>query len=145
MKTLNIESTKIFCLLLDKLNGKQHLKIENEPFMPLTIENIGDAYNGEATLYSLSHYYVQLGDLMADPEVCFIVVDHRGEQTEAYGEVQITPYSFKQANMGIDEESLTFNENGVVKSCDHDMQHEHAEFANQWLANIWQQGFLKKV
>ncbi len=142
MKTLNVDSTKIFCMLIDKMNGKQHLKIENEPFMPLTIEHIGDAYGGEAKLYSLCHYYVQLGDLMADTEVCFIVVDHRGNQTEAYGEVQVTPYSFKQANMGIDEESLTFNENGVIEKCDDGMQYEHAEFAEIWLTNIRQQGFL---
>lgn len=145
MKTLNVNSTKIFCLLLAKMNGKQHLKIENEPFMPLTIEHIGDAYNGEAKLYSLCHYYVQLGDLMQDPEVCFIVVDGRGDDTETYEKVQITPYSFRQANMGIDDESIIFNENGVVKNSDDDMQHEHAEFAEQWLANIWQQGFLKKA
>jgi len=144
MKTLNSDSTKIFCLLIDKMHGKQHLKIENEPFMPLTIENIGVAYGGEATLYSLCHYYVQLGDLMADPEVCFVVVDHRGGQTEVYEDVQVTPYSFKQSNMGIDEESLTFNENGVIIKCDDVMQHDHTEFAEQWLTNIWQQGFLNE-
>lgn len=144
MKTLNIDSTKIFCLLLDKLNSNQHLKIENEPFMPLTIEHIGDAYNGEAKLYSLCHYYVQLGDLMQDPEVCFIVVDGRGYETEAFEKVQITPYSFRQANMGIDDESIAFNENGIVKNCDDDMQHEHAEFAEIWLTNIAQQGFLNR-
>lgn len=142
MKTLDKDSTKIFCLLLDKMKGNQHLKIENEPFMPLTIEHIGDAYGGEAKLYSLCHYYVQFGDLMADPEVCFIVVDHRDDQTEAYEEVQVTPYSFKQANMGIDDESISFNENDVIKKCNDDMQHEHAEFAELWLKNIGQQGFL---
>jgi len=144
MKTLNINSTKIFCLLIDKMNGKQHLKIENEPFMQLTIEHIEYAYGGEAKLYSLCHYYVQLGDLMADPEVCFIVVDNRGDQTEAYGEVQVTPYSFKQANMGINEESLSFNDNGVIIKCDDGMQQKHAEFAGIWLTNIQQQGFLDR-
>ncbi len=143
MKTLNVNSAKIFCLLLAKMNSKQHLKIENEPFMPLTIEHIGDAYNSEAKLYSLCHYYVQLGELMQDPEVCFIVVDGRGDETETYEKVQITPYSFRQANIGIDDESIIFNENdGIVKNCDDDMQHEQAEFAEQWLTNIWQQGFL---
>jgi hypothetical protein len=112
--------------------------------MPLTIEKIGEVYNGEAKLYSLCHYYVQFGDLMQDPEVCFIVVDVRGDETEAFEKVQITPYSFRQANMGIDDESITFNENGIVKNCDDDMQHEHTEFAEQWLTNIWQQGFLKR-
>jgi hypothetical protein len=81
---------------------------------------------------------------MQDPEVCFIVVDVRGDETEAFEKVQITPYSFRQANMGIDDESITFNENGIVKNCDDDMQHEHTEFAEQWLTNIWQQGFLKR-
>jgi len=57
MKTLNKNFTAIFCSLINKLNGKQYLKIENEPFMPLTIERIGDLYEGEAGLYSLCHYY----------------------------------------------------------------------------------------
>lgn len=66
MKTLDLKSTEIFCSLLVKMGDKPHLKIENEPFMPLTIERLGDAYGGQAALYSLCHYYEQNGDLMAD-------------------------------------------------------------------------------
>lgn len=53
MKTLDLKSTEIFCLLMASMKGEQHLKIENEPYMALTIERMDDAYGEEASLYSL--------------------------------------------------------------------------------------------
>lgn len=43
--------------------------------------------------------------------------------------------------MNIYQQSLTF-ENDIVTVCDHDLQHEHADFAQMWLDNIQAQGFL---
>jgi hypothetical protein len=146
MKTLNQHSTKIFCLLIDRLNGGQHLKIENEPYMPLTIEKIGenvDTYWGVASLYSLCHYYVQNFDMMQDPEMCFIVVDQRREDLTAFDQVKIVPYMYQQANLGIYEESISFVNNEMDKY-DRTLQLHHVVFANQWLQNIQEQGFLKK-
>ena len=80
METLNKFSTKIFCDLLERMQGKQHLKIMNEPFMPLTIEKIGEGIItpwGEGEQYSLCHYYEQNGDLMRDPEMCFVIAKHQ--------------------------------------------------------------------
>ncbi|MFA6084684.1 hypothetical protein [Mucilaginibacter sp.] len=147
MKTLNQHSTKIFCLLLDRMNGGQHLKIENDPFMPLTIEKVGGnvtTYWGEASLYSLCHYYVQNFDLMQDPEMCFIVVDQRGEDLTAVDKVKIVPYMYQQANLAIYEESITFEGNEMDKY-DRTLQLHHVIFANQWLQNIQEQGFLKRI
>jgi hypothetical protein len=98
MKTLDLKSTEIFCLLLDKMQGRQHLKIENEPYMPLTIERLGDAYGGNAGLYSLCHYYEQNGDLMQDPEMCFVFVDGRTSENKGCEKVQVAPYYFAQSN-----------------------------------------------
>ncbi len=127
--------------MLDKLGGRQHLKIENEPFMPLTIEKTGEAYGGEADLYSLCHYYEQNGDLMQDPEMGFVVVDGRTAENRSPEQVQVTPYFFQQADMGIYQQSITFH-NDMLQSCDGTLQHEHAEFADLWLSNIEAQGFL---
>ena len=144
MKTLNQHSTKIFCLLIDRLNGGQHLKIENEPYMPLTIEKIGENVDwGVASLYSLCHYYVQNFDMMQDPEMCFIVVDQRREDLTAFDQVKIVPYMYQQANLGIYEESISFVNNEMDKY-DRTLQLHHVVFANQWLQNIQEQGFLKK-
>jgi hypothetical protein len=142
MKALTLYSTKIFCALLDRLDGRQHLKIMNEPFMPLTIERIGEIYGQEGSIFSLCHYYEQNGDLVQDPEMCFIVVDQREKDKTAFEKVMIVPYLYQQANLGIFEESMTLKNNAVA-NCDNDLQLEHVVFANQWLKNIEQQGFLK--
>jgi hypothetical protein len=144
METLNQNSNRIFCALIDKMQDKQHLKIVNEPFMPLTIERIGEAYGGEAKLYSLCHYYEQNGDLMQDPEMCFIVADNREKETVMWDQVRITPYLYQQANLGIYQASIIF-ENNELATIYHDLQAEHTQFANQWLTNIEQQGFLKRT
>ncbi len=125
------------------MNGAQHLKIQNESFMPLTIERVGediDTLWGNGSLYSLCHYYVQNGDLMQDPEMCFIVVDKRQDAT-AWEQAEIRPYLFQQANLGIYQESILFKGNRPDKY-DRKMQADHTVFANQWLSNIEQQGFL---
>jgi len=142
METLNKFSTKIFCELIDKMQGKQHLKIINEPFMPLTIERIGHIYWENGELVSLCHYYQQNGDLMQDPEMCFVMVDQREKDKTAYDKVMIVPYLYQQANLGIYQESMLFK-NNVVVHCDTDLQAEQTNFANQWLQNIVQQGFLR--
>lgn len=141
MRTLDEKHTAIFCRLLDRLANSEYLLMVNEPFMPLTIERVGDAYNKEALLISLCHYYKRDGDLMQDPEMCFVVVDHRNEESSDDVNVQVTPYSYKQADMGIYQESLVF-ENDIVTVCKHDLQHEHADFAEIWLSNIEAQRFL---
>lgn len=142
MKPINKFSTKIFCELLDKMRGKDYLKIVNEPFMPLSMERIGGIYWQDGKLLALAHYYDQHGDLMADPEMCFIVVDQREKDKTDMEKVMIVPYLYKQDNMGIYEESLLFK-NDVVAHCDANMQLQHVLFANQWLQNIVEQGFLK--
>lgn len=142
MKTLDLKSTEIFFLLLDMMQGKQHLKIENEPYMPLTIERLGEAYGGNASLYSLCHYYEQNGDLMQDPEMCFVVVDGRTSEIRDYANVQVTPYYFAQSNLGYYEQSIVFD-NGIMKKCDDQVQHGQTEFAVMWLKNIKGQGFLE--
>jgi len=142
METLNKFSTKIFCELIDKMQGKQHLKIINEPFMPLTIERIGHIYWENGELVSLCHYYQQNGDLMQDPEMCFVMVDQREKDKTAYDKVMIVPYLYQQANLGIYQESMLFK-NNVVVHCDTDLQAEQTNFANQWLQNIVQQGILR--
>ena len=145
MKTLNQDSTKIFCALLDRMTGGQHLSIENEPFMSLTIEKIGenvDTYWGDACLYSLCHYYMQNFDPMQDPEMCFIMVDKREADTTAWDKVKIIPYIYQQANLSIYEEIITFKGNEIDKY-DRTLQLQHVIFANQWLQNIQAQGFLR--
>lgn len=107
MQRLNQTSTKIFVELLEKMQRQQHLKIENEPFMPLTIERLGEDFQtpwGTTQHYSLCHYYIQNGDLMHDPEVCFLVADKQDSDQQ----VKIFPFTFYQASIGLYEEPVSF-------------------------------------
>lgn len=145
METLNKFSTKIFCELLEKMQGKQHLKIINEPFMPLTIEKIGEGIItpwGDGEQYSLCHYYEQNGDLIQDSEMCFIIADHEDYILYAWEKAKIVPYMYTQANLGIYEESVSLKNNQML-TYNRTLQLHHVIFANQWLQNIVQQGFLR--
>ncbi len=45
------------------------LRIENSPFMPLTIEAWDSPIHAEGRRISVAHYFEQEGDLVPDPEV----------------------------------------------------------------------------
>lgn len=140
MERLNQITTKIFVALLDKMQGKQHLKIENEPFMHLTIEKVVEDFQtpwGITQQYSLCHYYLQNGDLIQDPELCFLVAD----QQDSDGQVKIFPYTFYQANVGLYQEPISFVD-GKIFRYDQQTQADITAFANHWLRNIKAQGFL---
>jgi hypothetical protein len=143
MKCLNVKATRIFCRLLKKLNGEQHITLKVEGFMPLTIELIREnivTLWGAGKLYSLSHSYTQSGDLIRDPEMCFIVADNRSEESE-FERMDIFPQMYQQDNLGIYEESIRI-EGNIMTTYSEAWQHSHVSFANQWLCNIAQQGFL---
>lgn len=144
MKAINKTATVIFFQLLNKMEGKEYLKIEKEGFMPLTIERIGigiETAGGKGSLYALLHHYVQEGDLMKDPQVDFLVVDRRTEITNDIESVKIFPCSFEQSNLGIYEDSIIFRDN-AIHECMEAMQRDHADFAEIWLQNIKEYGFL---
>jgi hypothetical protein len=144
MKKLNLRATCIFASLLKSLNGKEHKKLTSEGFMPLTIEKLEDALLtpwGVGTTYSLCHYYEQNGDLMRDPEMVFIVIDERKGGRD-YENLHIYPKLYQQDNLGIYEESITI-ENGQVTTYIRAWQAAHTNFAQQWLNNIKEQGFLQ--
>ncbi len=114
--------------------------------MPLTMELIGVGIEtpwGMADLYSLCHYYEQNSDLMQDPEMCFLVTDERNGFAADYEKLQIAPYMFRQANMGIYQDSVIM-ENSKLTKFRRRQQKDQTMFANTWLTNIREQGFLIK-
>lgn len=145
MQRLNGKSTRIFCDLKDALTN-DYLKILNGAYLPLTMEHIGSAVLkpfGTAELYSLCHYYKQNGDLMQNPEMCFAVVDGR-EKQDQYNEVVIVPYMYQQANIGLYEESMEIGFGGFV-SFDTTLNKKHTDFANRWLDDIREHGYLQQL
>ena len=118
--------------------------MESTGFMPLNMEKLEENILtpwGVAVTYSLSHTYLQNGDLMRDPEMVFIVVDNRQNEKD-HKEIAIYPQMYQQDNLGLYEESVTI-ENGQIKSFIKTWQNGHCNFANLWLKNIRAQGFLK--
>ncbi|PVD52187.1 hypothetical protein DC498_10710 [Terrimonas sp.] len=120
------------------------MKLQASEFMPLTMERLDEDIQtpyGKGTLYSLCHYYEQNGDLMRDPEMCFLVVDNRKEETD-FDFIGIYAQMYQQDNLGLYEESIRID-SGKLTSYIKVWQSGHCQFANQWLKNISQQGFLK--
>lgn len=144
MQKLNQPATKIFGRLLEKMGAQEHTRIHSEGFMPLVIERLEESIKteyGPGNLISIAHYYSQNGDAMRDPEIVFLVVDLRKTlQGEEY--LFVFPTMYQQDNLGIYEQSVTI-ENNAVKAYKPHWQKAHVNFANGWLRNIKQQGFLK--
>ncbi len=107
-----------------------HISIENEPFMRLVIEGIGQTPEG-CQLVSVAHYGEQNGDLMRDPEVVFFV-DARGWH----------PVSIQQDYMGSYREAIRWNWAGDPKVNKRESD-GIASFAKLWDRNIGAQGFVK--
>ena len=144
MKKINQQATKIFCQLLKRMGDKEYIKLASEGYMPLSVERIQEGIGtpwGTAKLYSVSHSYEQGGDLMRDPEMVFIVCDGRANEKD-YDRIAIYPQIYQQDNLGLYEESARI-ENNQLTTFIRAWQQGHCHFANMWLKNIWQQGFLQ--
>ena len=110
---------------LDKVGA--HGKIENEPYMPLCIEVIGEK------LVSVAHYFVQNGDLMPDPDAVFFTgcgIDNGWVPVS----IQMAIGTYRQAS---------WVEDGEIVRFDMREQAEQAAFADMWARNLHEQGFVK--
>ena len=109
-------------------------KIENQPYMTLTVENIGPGPRGLPAL-SICHYGEQNGDLMRDPEMCFEMQIEEGKVR------QFHPYYFRNDYAGIEQDAMD-------ESTGHTIQRivkEQTEFAAMWSSNLEDQGFLRNL
>lgn len=139
MKAINKNAQQVFNSLLQQLGNRDYLKLQSEGYMPLSFECIGETSctHGNAKMYSLMHTFTQNGDMMRDPEMCFFYFDAR-EKNILKGAY---PYSYCLDPLCIYDESAEIS-NGEIYVLLH-AQRKHAQFANAWLNNIREQGFLK--
>ena len=111
---------------LDLSAESAHLRLENEPYMPLVIEKIG------RHLVSVAHYFTQNGDAIADPDVVFFT-----------GDGLWVPIEIQQV-MG-DQRVAELNGSGTaIKSLHTRAQADVASFANLWARNITAQQYLER-
>ena len=132
MKTLSRRATLIFQKIVDGMEAvgdSRRLDNAEGVYMALCVEVIDRKHRG--LVVSLAHYYEQHGDLMADPEVCFLLSEDRSS---------VWPLSYKQASLGIDNEYVQFGEDGFAY--DKAKQADLAGFCNTWMSNIEDQQFL---
>jgi len=109
--------------------GHYHLRVENEPYMPLVIESWDGPQRDESglpvTYISVAHYFKQNGDTVPDPEVLIL---SNGQPIEIS---QVLGYSrcawFEKGRLQV---------NPVVSK---DIQ----GFLNIWAKNLKEQGFVQ--
>jgi hypothetical protein len=132
MKYLNNQATEVFNKLIALAKDNEgHVKIKNnDVFKPVSVEHLYTHDFGafKAESYSIAHYDIQNGDLMADPEITFIFIPDLN---------RVYPSSFTNHYVGIYKESL-FEENGKWKIWEKE-QTDEAIFCNTWMMNIKQQ------
>jgi len=135
MRAINQDARKVLDKLTAGLNCVgDHRKIENSPYMPLSIEVIGRFGRDEGLEISVCHYGEQNGDLMRDPEMIFI----KPPNGNYY------PYYFRNDYLGKEEYSAEFAPDGSgIESYRPRLQRQHAIFAGQWAANLKEQGFIE--
>lgn len=111
--------------------NNHYRKYESDGFMPLVIEAISADENGR-TVFSLTHYGEQNGDLMADPDM-MIKVDH------AAGTVE--PLTFQNDYMGIYQQ--VYIERDGKRLYSPRLRTSLDDFLWHWLKNIEMQGYLE--
>jgi hypothetical protein len=117
--------------------GRDHISIENDPYMRLVVERIG------GDMISLCHYGgEQNGDLCRDPEVCFHVSRwNSGNDSSSRTIMEAKPVYFRNDYLGI--EHCTVSDCFGDVPCRPSEQADLDTFVSMWLRNLHDQGFFK--
>lgn len=115
--------------LIDGMNGQTHKRYESGEYMPLTIEAL--YMDGGATVYSLTHYGEQNGDLMRDPDMT-MKVDHEAGTVE--------PLEYQNDYMGLYQSVYRTIDGKRMYSPR--LRTDLDNFLWQWLQNIGEQGYI---
>jgi hypothetical protein len=111
-----------------------HIRIENEPWMHLVIEDTQERGPNGLPVISVAHYREQNGDLMRDPEMMFEIE----KSSEA---MTLVPFYWRNDYAGIEQYSA-FQEEGQTL-LNGKLKRDHLAFADTWDANLRAQGFLE--
>jgi hypothetical protein len=114
---------------MDRLRERS-IRIEVEGFMPLCIEYVGEGPRG-GILVSIAHYYLQNGDLMADPDLS-VEVQPSGEWL---------PVAYQQDGLGIYQEAVYLERDKVIER--QRLVNDLLVFMQMWDENIKEQGYVE--
>ena len=103
IKQITIKNRENFNNLL---GDSKYLKLESENLMSISIEYLGEKTLGGNIMkeYSIACYGEQNGDLMADPEVVFLI---------PISGIFI-PYYYKNDYLGVEQVAIKFEENLIA-------------------------------
>jgi hypothetical protein len=132
MTALNANAANVLAKMVSlAVENGGYTRIEtNGTFMGVSVEVLHE--NAKYRCISVAHYSESCGDLMADPEMCFL--EYRTAK-------EFYPISFKNDWMGYDRQSVILEWLQPVQII-HDMQHDQAKFADTWMRNIKEQQAL---
>ena len=116
-------------MTFDDLKQKELLKVHNDPWMSFNIEYIGDKYNQDT--YALAHYGKQNGDMMADPDMEFIIVKE-----------SFVPCTFQNDYIPIFQQSIELDDN-LRLVMRRRLLRQLIDFSNTWAKNLKDQGFTE--
>lgn len=103
-----------------------HIRLEQEGFMPLVIENIGP------NLISVAHYFASEGDMITDPEVVFFT-----------GYEEWVPISVQHSFGGVQIVAEVDEEARAITRLAPKAQADVAAFCRMWARNVKAQGWLE--
>lgn len=136
MKKLNQKAEAIFRALIAQANEEGNAKIDNSKgiYMAVCIQKTGTVSKDylTGTVWAITHYFEQEGDLCADPEMTFLET-----------KTAIYPLSFEMQGSILARYEVSvdiFKDQPTYKAR---LQKGHADFANQWMLNIKQQQGIK--
>jgi len=118
----------VFGSLEDLKEGTSY-RAEAEGFMRLSFEVLQVLPVGDMFIGSLSHYGVQNGDLMADPDMEILFMPSRK---------MCFPMTFRNDYMGFNQQAAWLEGEGVIGR--YGVMREQEEFLDMWTKNIEFQG-----
>ena len=118
-----------------KLPPGFHFRIQNPPWMALSIEETPERGPLGFRAVSVAHYGEQNGDLMRDPEMLF-EMELRG------GIYVLSPFYWRNDYLGIEQYSRRRDEEGNLLVLAR-LQRNLESFAELWDNNLRSQGFLE--
>jgi hypothetical protein len=127
MQGLDRQAAETFAKLTDGLTeASQHRTLDNAPgaYMAVHVEVIGQT--GLGLLVSVAHYYEQCGDMMADPDVVFLV-----------GTDGIYPTEITQHGVGLYRRVVRFDGGKLLVQVR--PQADLVAFCDGWMRNIAEQ------
>ena len=115
---------------LESLEIGGYRKIENDSYMPLSMDILDDNQYGR--IISIAHNFIQNGDLMADPDMQILV---------SFKKQTVQAMTFQNDGVGAYQECLFFDDGKLLVRMN--LLKDLNRFLDVWTKNLIDQGFVQ--